>query len=219
MFIIHKKLSKQHFSCFMGMLFVLVLVLGDYLVFAQEGVRLEQSAAENVLQPRGQLTYVLSDGWEKWPEDKRKRIVTAMDEAVALYNQYGRFQKKLRVAYVPSVRTADANYKGNIRFGKQIATRTALHEISHTLGIGTTQKWRKILKDKQWTGYYANRLLQSFDGADAKLKGDRQHFWPYGLNYAKGDSPVNRIRHVMMVEALCRDMDLPVFVQDGNRRN
>lgn len=160
----------------------------------------------------GQLTYRLSDGWEEWPEDKRELIVKAMDEAVALYNKHSRFKKKLRVTYSPSTPTADANYDGHIRFGGTINTRTALHEMGHTLGVGTTRQWRELLKEKQWTGEIAVALLHEFDGPAAVLKGDRMHFWPYGLNYDREDGKEQRIRHIKMVQALCRDMKLPVFV-------
>lgn len=163
--------------------------------------------------PQGRITYELNGDWRRWPADKREKIVKSMDEAVWLYNRYGRFEKRLRATYNPNVKTADGSSNGQIRFGKQISTRTALHEISHTLGIGTSRRWKQMFEDKTWTGHHATRMLQAFDGHEAKLKGDKSHFWPYGLNYAKGDSPVTRIRHVLMVEAICRDMDLPVFAQ------
>ena len=163
--------------------------------------------------PQGRITYKLNSGWQNWPEEKREKIITSMDEALWLYNRYGRFEKQLRVAYKPSVKTADANINGQIRFGKQISTRTALHEISHTLGIGTARKWDRMLEDKTWQGHNGNRMLQAFDGHESVVKGDKNHFWPYGMNYPKDDGPERRIRHVLMVEALCRDMDLPVFAQ------
>lgn len=160
---------------------------------------------------RGALTYALSPGSASWPETKRAQIVKAMDEAVALYNRYAPFEKSLRVSYVPSVPTADGNYNGHIRFGGSISTRIALHEIAHTLGVGTTGAWRKGLKEGKWSGPSAVALVQGFDGPNTILRGDRQHFWPYGLNYDREDGAVKRIRHVLMVESLCRDMALPVF--------
>lgn len=163
---------------------------------------------------RGKLTYKLSEGWEQWPPKKRQRIVAAMDTAVSLYNKHARFKKKLVVSYNLGTPTADANYRGRIRFGKSIGARTALHEISHTLGVGTTKKWRSMIKGGRWGGQHANRLLQSFDGPQAKLKGDKHHFWPYGLNYAREDGKRRRIRHVKLVEALCRDMQLPVLMPE-----
>ncbi|MEM6799456.1 MAG: hypothetical protein AAF589_08070 [Planctomycetota bacterium] len=171
----------------------------------------EYTEPEDGVQNLGRLSYRLNPGYDRWPEEKRVRIIKAMDEAVWLYNRYGMFEKQLRVAYDRSVPTANANFNGQIKFGKSISTRVALHEIQHTLGVGTQRKWERMLDNKKWTGHHANRLLQSFDGRDARLSGDRQHFWPYGLNYDKGDDPTNRVRHILMVEALCRDMGLRVF--------
>lgn len=156
----------------------------------------------------GKLRYRLTYGNENWPPEVRERIVRAMDGAVALYNAVGTFDKELTVAYSPGTPTADANFNGHIRFGGQIGKRTALHEIGHTLGVGTTRQWRELLVEGKWTGTHANALLKTFDGPDAVLKGDRQHFWPYGLNYDKESSPENDIRHVKLVAAFRVDMGL-----------
>lgn len=156
----------------------------------------------------GKLRYKLVPGNENWPPEVRERIVRAMDGAVALYNAVGNFDKQLTVAYSPGTPTADANFNGHIRFGGQIGKRTALHEIGHTLGVGTTRQWRELLVDGKLTGEHANALLKEFDGPDAVLKGDRQHFWPYGLNYDKESNPVNDIRHVKLVAAFRVDMSL-----------
>src|SRR5262245_48282748 len=72
--------------------------------------------------------------------DAYNRITSAMNLAVARYNRLAvRPSKSITVQYVPSVATADGNFNGNIRFGSNrsyMTERTALHEISHTLGIG-----------------------------------------------------------------------------------
>lgn len=166
-------------------------------------------ATQPATQPAaGKLRYKLADGNENWPPEIRARIVSAMDGAVALYNEVGKFDKQLTAAYSPGTPTADANFNGYIRFGGQIGKRTALHEIGHTLGVGTTRQWRQLLVDGKWTGEHANALLKEFDGPDAIVKGDRQHFWPYGLNFDKESSPENDVRHVKMVAAFRIDMGL-----------
>jgi hypothetical protein len=172
-------------------------------------------ATKPTTRPQFRLTYSLSGGSQNWPADKREAIVRAMDEAVAIYNRHGSFDKHVTANYSPGTPTADANYDGWINFGGSISTRVALHEISHTLGVGTTRRWREMLVDGKWTGEHANALLREFDGPDAILKGDRQHFWPYGLNYDR-EAGGNAIeRHVRLVEALRRDMG----IQDsGNHR-
>ena len=154
------------------------------------------------------LRYRLVDGHESWDPEIKRRVVEAMDAAVAVYNAHGSFDRELTVNYHPGVPTAEANYDGRITFGKQIGRRTALHEIGHTMGVGTTRQWRANLKEGVWQGKTATSLVQAFDGPAAVLKGDRMHFWPYGLNFENETSPVNEIRHVKLVIALRRDMAL-----------
>ena len=173
----------------------------------------EENLPQDDFHSLGNVTYRFNGDWKKWPESKRVQIIKAMDEAVWYYNRYGQFEKEIRVLYNASVPTADGNINGQIRFGKSISSRTAMHELAHTMGVGTHHKWRKMMKGGKWEGHYANRALKSYNGAEAIVKGDRQHFWPYGLNQPKEDSETNRIRHVLMVEAICRDMGARVFVK------
>ena len=155
-----------------------------------------------------QLRYELSGGHENWPADKKAAIVKAMDEAVAHYNAYGEFDKTVRVSYSPGTPTADANYNGHIRFGGQIGTRTAIHEIGHTLGIGTQGRWWRMFQNGVWQGPNATALIKGFDGPDAVVRGDRQHVWPYGLNFDNEDGTVQRIRSVLLTAALRKDMGI-----------
>lgn len=159
-------------------------------------------------ESRRLLRYVLSEGHENWPPEIKARIVAAMDAAVALYNEHGEFNRVLRVSYSPGTPTADANFNGHIRFGGQIGRRTALHEIGHTLGVGTHRSWQRFMVDGKWTGRAAISMLEAFDGPGAVLKGDRQHFWPYGLNFDNESSPVNDIRHIKLVAAFREDMGI-----------
>jgi hypothetical protein len=154
------------------------------------------------------LVYRLADGKENWDAKKTQQVVEAMDAAVALYNQMGEFDKKVTASYNPGTPTADGNYNGNIRFGGQIGKRTALHELGHVLGVGTHPKWRSMIVDGKWTGSYALAQLRAFDGPEAVLHADRQHFWPYGLNFDKESSPENDRRHVLMVAAFRRDLGI-----------
>jgi len=178
------------------------------------GVRADQ--AGELLAPAGQpatsqsvhLTYKLSKGSDGWNPDARTRIVKAMDEAVAVYNKYGNFNRVLTANWNPGTPTADANFGGWINFGGQIGTRTALHEIAHCLGVGTCPKWGQFAHNGVWTGKYAIAQLQAIDGPDAVLHCDRQHFWPYGLNYDREGGKANFIRNVLMVTALRADMGL-----------
>ncbi|MDQ2687189.1 MAG: hypothetical protein M3Y28_04905 [Armatimonadota bacterium] len=154
------------------------------------------------------LKYHLASDSDRWDADKRREIIRAMDGAVALYNRYGVFPKDVNVIYNPGTPTADASYNGSIRFGGQIGRRTAMHELAHILGVGTHPKWQSMVVDGKWTGSYAVAQLHALDGPDAVLHADRQHFWPYGLNYEKESSPESDRCHVLMVAAFRRDLGI-----------
>lgn len=163
----------------------------------------------------GQLTWSLASGNESWPADKRAAIVAAMTAAVNLYNANGYFPKTLWANYNASVPTAQASYSGWIDFGGSISTRVALHEISHTLGVGTVSAWSSRQSGGRWTGSFALNRVRLFDGPSATIGCDTQHFWPYGLNYDSEDGTTNRVRHIKMVSAFRRDMGI-VLDSDGD---
>lgn len=166
-------------------------------------------AAAPATRPAGGLSFWLEEDPSKWPPTVGERITRAMTEAVAVYNLHSQIPQTVPATHNPGTPTADANFKGHIRFGGQIGTRTALHEISHFLGIGTAPKWRSLIQDGKWTGPHAQAQLRAIDGPAAVLRADRQHFWPYGLNFDKeGQSPEHYRRHVLMVVALRADLGL-----------
>jgi hypothetical protein len=154
------------------------------------------------------IKWKLAPGSEKWDPKLREQITTSVDAAVALYNELGEFDKQLTAAYSPGTPTADGNYNGHINFGTQMNKRVALHEIAHTLGVGQHKNWQANINDGKWIGKAALAQLHEFDGPDAVLHADRQHFWPYGLNFDKESSPENDRRHVLMVAALRKDMGI-----------
>jgi len=126
----------------------------------------------------------------------RSQIEKSMEEAIALYNRLGSFNKHFYVRYVASVPTANASIAGQITFGNLRSTSTAIHEISHALGSGTSGRWAANRDGNTWIGDYGAKLVKEFDGEAAVLSADRFHFWPYGLNFSREDTPINRIRHV-----------------------
>lgn len=134
-------------------------------------------------------------------------IRPAMNAAVARYNNLSGLSKSITVHYDPAVPTADGNINGTIRFGSTASMneRTALHEISHTIGVGTSGKWRTLGCGGSWTGTRATALVKQYDGSGAVIRCDSQHFWPYGLNYDSEFSQTNADRHVKIVDAMVRD--------------
>ncbi|MEO7099579.1 MAG: hypothetical protein ABI162_09485 [Luteolibacter sp.] len=171
----------------------------------------DQAAAEELdakKRPKGSIAYKLSGGSDKWPEDRKKNIIAAMDAGVEFYNKNANFKKDLTANNSPGTPTADSNYDGWINWGQAISRRVAIHEIAHTLGIGTHPNWGKNIQDGKWIGKYGIEQLQEFDGKDAVLHADRMHFWPYGLNFDNESDKEKDLRHVKMVIAMRKDMGI-----------
>ena len=151
-------------------------------------------------------------------------ITTAMDQAIAYYNCYTNITKADKVEYDSSVKTADGNSNGTIRFGSDkgyMILRVAMHEISHTVGIGTASNWGSFVaipaggSSGPWTG--ANGIAQRQallpdvwqQNGQEVLTADTQHFWPYGLNKAEDyKSEADLLGHCAMVMAMRKDMGM-----------
>ena len=139
-------------------------------------------------------------------KDAYTKIEAAMQKAVLRYSKYSDASKVIKVYYAPGVPTAEASYNGDLRFGSNrsyMTERTAMHEISHTLGVGQTAAFDRKCAAGDWKT--ALPLLRSWDGASAKISCGGSHFWPYGLNYETEWSETNANRHVQMVEAMLTD--------------
>ncbi len=162
----------------------------------------------------GHLTYTLSRAANPTSDQLSayQLITTAMDQALAVYNCQTNITKALTVSYEPSVATADGSDNGSIRFGARSTMQqiTAMHEISHTVGVGTYSGWASHLSGGVWTGSAATAELRAITGDQAAaVHGDSQHFWPYGLNYtSEVTSSADLVDHCRMVVALRRDMGL-----------
>ncbi len=143
--------------------------------------------------------------------DAYAKIKAAMDSATGYYNQYTTLTKNLNIYYNTTVQTADASFNGTIRFGSSrsyMVVHTAMHEIAHTLGIGTTAEYRNLIKNNVFTGSNATaKLREIINDSDTLVHGDQQHFWPYGLNYASEvKSKQDLINHCIIVNEMCKDM-------------
>ena len=173
-----------------------------------------------VCPAHGHVTYTLARADN--PTDTQRQaydlITTSMDKATYYYNCYTSITKALSVSYDPSVSTADGNANGSIRFGglSYMEYTRAMHEISHTVGVGTASNWRSFIDIPQgggngpWTGQNANAELRSITGvATDTLTADSQHFWPYGLNYvSEVKSDADLVGHCRIVVALRKDLGL-----------
>lgn len=154
----------------------------------------------------GSLTYTASK------DARRPDIIQAIEKALKTYNTYANFSGNVDVHYDPNVATAHTEgYRGRIVFGGMISYRTALHEVSHYLGIGTHGNWWANQSNGVWTGSAANKQIKEFDGPDAVIHCDNLHFWgpcSGGLNYDSELTPGADIRHVALVQALVDDMNI-----------
>lgn len=151
--------------------------------------------------------------------DAYTRITQVMDKAINYYNTYTSLSKFINVYYSPGVPTAEASSNGDLRFGNDrnyMYEGTAMHEIAHTLGMGTTAEYRAMFKDGVFQGKEAQALLREIDGPNAVLKGDNQHFWPYGINYrSEVRSEQDLINHCRIVEAMYHDIFKEAFYKEG----
>ena len=152
-------------------------------------------------------------------QEAYKLITAAMDSAVFLYNKYSDLSKHIEVYYSTGVPTAEASSNGDLRFGKDrnyMFVGTAMHEMAHTMGMGTTSEYQKMFKDGVFQGEKAQKVIKEIDGPDAVLKGDSQHFWPYGLNYkSEVKSEQDLINHVKVVNAMYQDIFKEAFYMQG----
>ena len=153
--------------------------------------------------------------------DAYERITTVMDSAVKLYNTYSNLSKFINVYYAPGVPTAEASSNGDLRFGENrsyMVVPTAMHEMAHTLGIGTTSEyWAACPTDiKVFQNDNVQAKLREMDGPSAELHCDRQHIWPYGLNQAsEAKSEQDLINHVILVETIYQQLFKEAFYKQG----
>ncbi len=173
----------------------------------------------------GHITYTLKKNATPTADQTAAyaKITIAMDSALWYYNTYTTITKKLTVNYDTTVQTADANFNGNMRFGKSrsyMVTGTAMHEIAHTVGVGTTNQWNNLMKNGIYTGTNGtNKLREITMDPKAVINGDSkapfQHFWPYGLNYASEvKTKDDLINHCLIVNAMQKDLfPTPIFAE------
>jgi hypothetical protein len=162
----------------------------------------------------GRVTYALARATSPTAQEQATydAISCAMDMATTYYNCYTNITKSLNVSYVSSVATADGNINGSIRFGSAGSMNciTAMHEIAHTVGVGTANNWSSLVSNGTFTGTNATTQLRTVtDNQSDILHADSQHFWPYGLNYTtEVSSTADLVDHCLIVVAIRRDLGM-----------
>ena len=166
--------------------------------------------------PSGTVSYTLSGNVSG---ENRTRIDKAMSSAVSYFNQLTSIQgHSLSVNFGSGTPTAEASYGGWMRFGPSTSyqqTGTALHELGHTIGVGTHAMWygpssplRETGSGGAWLGGRTTELLQFLDNDPASyLRGDATHVWPYGVNGAHEDNGTEflYIANALIAQALGED--------------
>lgn len=177
------------------------------------------------LATAGTFTYSLAKAANPTADqlDAYARIQKAMDSAVGYYNAYTDIRRHLTVQYEPSVATADGG-GNNIRFGSSrsyMVVITAMHEISHTLGVGTTTQYAAYMVNGIFTGPLATAALRQIEKNDTvRLRGDKTHIWPYGLNYASEvKSTADLVNHCRIMDGLYKDLFHEALHLEGRVRN
>lgn len=131
----------------------------------------------------GNVSFTLYLDSAVYPEQYRL-IYEAMDSACKYFSKYTPFIENIPVYYNPSVPTAQAGYRTKIEFGpntRYMWVGTAIHEMAHYFGSGTTSIWKSKMVNGIWTGKYGTEMMKSINGD--VIHGDSQHYWPYGINY------------------------------------
>ena len=169
-----------------------------------------------------EVTYVLhkSSNPTADEQDAYKRITTVMDSAVKLYNTYSHLSKYINVYYSPGVPTAEASSNGDLRFGENrsyMVVPTAMHEMGHTMGIGTTSEYWAACQDGVFRNDKVQEKLRELSGKPSdELHCDNQHIWPYGLNRASEvESEKDLIIHVQLVEFIYQQLFKEAFFGEG----
>ena len=161
----------------------------------------------------GNVTYTMGFDSATYPI-QYKLIKIAVDSACKYYSRYTPFVHNIYIAYSSGVPTAEASYHGQVAFGSSqtyMWVGTAMHEFAHYFGSGTTSIWQSKTSTGVWSGSVASALLLAATGET--LKGDTQHFWPYGINYKSeitglGDQTAQQnglILHCKLVKAMLVD--------------
>ncbi len=171
---------------------------------------LAMGATEKVSEITGNVTYNLAIDKNQYPR-QYALIKEAMDSACYYYNRYTPFETNIHVYYNEGIPTAQASYHGSLGFGaneRYMFVGTAMHEMAHYFGSGTTTTWQNLMVGGLWQGESGKAVCLELTGS--ALKGDNnsaaQHYWPTGLNQREEvKSEQDLINHAKVVKAMLVD--------------
>ncbi len=186
--------------------------------------------------PMGQVGWSYDNGGSS---EENGRINSAVKDAVDVWNNITSIKGlSISVHYGAQTPTADCSYGGWMRVGPNASyqrTGTIQHEMAHAIGVGTIDQWynssvyRQNTSSGFWLGERTDQVLAFLENDnDAHLKGDKTHFWPYGINGAHEDNGTRMLYYAnaLIVQSLGEDNLPPVqgafaspaytFIQDDN---
>ena len=169
-------------------------------------------------RPMGNVTFSYGNEGDN---ETNKRIFAACEEAVWMWNNIGGIQHFHLYAHYKygagaGTGTAECSYGGYMSVSQNTGcqrTGTILHEGAHGLGMVPYTDWTNSIYRTNgdrgdWLGPRVDRVIQFLDNnSSAKLHGDNQHMWPYGINGSGEDtgSPILYRANALLVEALSED--------------
>jgi hypothetical protein len=159
----------------------------------------------------GNVTYTFDQSVVNAGDRIHGLIKTAMDSACYYYNRYTPFRNNIWVYYNAGIPTAQASYHGSIGFGpneRYMFVGTAMHEMAHYFGSGTTTVWKGLMVGGLWQGTSGKALCLQLTGES--LKGDNNsnpvHYWPTGINQREEvKSATDLVNHAKVVKAMLVD--------------
>ncbi|HEX6962537.1 MAG TPA: dockerin type I domain-containing protein, partial [Lacipirellula sp.] len=163
--------------------------------------------------PKAQAAITVAYHLSNAPASAAANITTAVDAAVAVWNQWSDYNKPVNVYYNVGVPTAQANFDGVITFGAGTQyhnAATAWHEMLHVMGSGTYGAYAGRVSGGNWTGSQGIAMtLQYFP--DNALKADNHIHWVGGGSIPPEQELSRQGVHIM--GAMRADMGL----SNGNR--
>jgi hypothetical protein len=171
--------------------------------------------------PKGNNTFTMNIDSASNP-DHFRRIKAAMTSACDYHDNLTSIVSQKSVNYGSGTPTAEASYGGWMRFGPNASyqrTGTALHEMAHTVGVGTQSMWSNtnLHANNIWLGERTTKVLKTMlplhkNTTYPEVHGDTQHFWPFGINGAQEDDGTDLlyVMNSLLVQAMGEDGLPPV---------